>query len=60
MTDILTVVHVELNGLFERIQAALDPWTSEHYEYDDGYTSGLARALAILESRITPPDKGNK
>ena len=46
----LNAAHEELNGLFERTQAALDPWTSEHYEYDDGYTSGLARALAIIES----------
>lgn len=52
MTDILTVVHAELNGLFERTQAALDPWTSDDYAYDDGYTSGLARALAILESHM--------
>ena len=57
--DPLNAAHKELSELFERTQAALDPWTSEHYEYDDGYTSGLARALAILESHITPPDKGN-
>lgn len=49
----LNAAHEELNGLFERTQAALDPWTSEHYEYDDGYTSGLARALAIIESHQT-------
>lgn len=58
--DPLNAAHAELDELFERTQAELDPWTSEHYEYDDGYTSGLARALAILESHITPPDKGNK
>lgn len=49
----LNAAHEELNGLFERTQAALDPWISEHYEYDDGYTSGLARALAIIESHQT-------
>lgn len=51
--DPLNAAHAELDELFERTQAALDPWTSEHYEYDDGYTSGLAKALAILESRQT-------
>lgn len=56
MTDSLTAVHAELNELFERKQAELDPWTSEHYKYDDGYTSGLAKALTILESHL----KGNK
>ncbi|PKV05727.1 hypothetical protein CQR51_0971 [Bifidobacterium pseudolongum subsp. globosum] len=53
MSDILTAALAELNELFERKQAELDPWTSEHYEYDDGYTSGLAKALAVLESRQT-------
>lgn len=53
MSDILTAALAELNGLFERTQAALDPWTSDNYQYDDGYTSGLAKALAILESRQT-------
>ena len=56
MTDSLTAVHAELNELFDRKQTELDPWTSEHYEYDDGYTSGVARALAIIESHL----KGNK
>lgn len=56
MSDILTAALAELNELFERKQAELDPWTSEHYEYDDGYTSGLAQALAIIESHL----KGNK
>ena len=51
--DPLNAAHAELDELFERTQAALDPWASEHYEYDDGYTSGLAKALAILESRQT-------
>ena len=50
--DPLTASHAELSGLFERTQAALDPWTSEHYEYDVGYVSGLAKALAILESHM--------
>lgn len=59
-SDPLTAAHKELNELFERTQAALDPWTSDNYQYDDGYTSGLAKALAILESHITPPDKGNR
>ena len=48
----LNAAHEELNDLFERTQAALDPWTSEHYERVDGYTSGLAKALAILESHM--------
>ena len=52
-SDPLNAAHAELNGLFERTQAALDPWTSNNYQYDDGYTSGLAKALAILESRQT-------
>ena len=52
-SDPLNAAHAELSNLFERKQAELDPWTSEHYQYDDGYTSGLAEALAILESRQT-------
>lgn len=55
-SDPLKAAHAELNELFDREQAELDPWTSEHYEYDDGYTSGLAKALAILEGHL----KGNK
>lgn len=50
--DPLKAAHAELNELFEHEQAALDPWTSDDYAYDDGYTSGLARALAILESHM--------
>lgn len=50
--DPLNAAHAELNELFEPEQAALDPWTSDDYAYDDGYTSGLARALAILESHM--------
>ena len=50
--DPLNAAHAELNELFEHEQAALDPWTSDDYAYDDGYTSGLARALAILESHM--------
>lgn len=49
----LNAAHEELNELFEHEQAALDPWTSDNYQYDDGYTSGLARALAIIESHQT-------
>lgn len=52
-SDPLTAVHKELSELFERTQSELDPWTSDNYQYDDGYTSGLAKALAILESRQT-------
>ena len=48
--DPLNAAHAELNELFEHEQAALDPWTSDDYAYD--YTSGLARALAILESHM--------
>ena len=48
----LNAAHEELNGLFERTQAALDPWTSNNYQYDDGYTSGLAEALAIIEGHM--------
>lgn len=50
--DPLNAAHAELNELFEHEQAALDSWTSDDYAYDDGYTSGLARALAILESHM--------
>ena len=50
--DPLNAAHAELAELFEHEQAALDPWTSDDYAYDDGYTSGLARALAILESHM--------
>ncbi len=50
--DPLNAAHAELDELFERTQASLDPWTSEHYEYDDGYTSGLAKALAIIEGHM--------
>ena len=52
-SDPLTAAHKELSELFERTQSDLDPWTSDNYQYDDGYTSGLAKALAILESRQT-------
>ena len=55
-SDPLTAAHTELNELFEHKQAELDPWTSDNYQYDDGYTSGLAQALAILESHM----KGQK
>lgn len=51
-SDPLTAAHTELNELFDREQAELDPWTSDNYQYDDGYTSGLAQALAILESHM--------
>ena len=57
--DPLTAAHKELSELFERTQTELDPRTSDNYQYDDGYTSGLAKALAIIESHLTPPDKGN-
>lgn len=50
--DLLTAAHEELSGLFDHAQAALDPWASDNYQYDDGYTSGLAKALAILESHM--------
>ena len=52
-SDPLNAAHAELSNLFERKQAELDPWTSDNYQYDDGYTSGLAEALAIIESRQT-------
>lgn len=52
-SDQLNAAHAELSNLFERKQAELDPWTSDNYQYDDGYTSGLAEALAILESSQT-------
>ena len=55
-SDTLTAAHKELSELFERTQSELDPWTSDNYQYDDGYTSGLARALAIIESHM----KGKK
>lgn len=51
--DPLTAAHKELSELFERTQTELDPRTSDNYQYDDGYTSGLAKALAIIESRQT-------
>lgn len=51
-SDPLTAAHAELNELFEHEQAALDPWTSDDYAYDDGYTSGLAKALAIIEGHM--------
>ena len=52
-SDPLNAAHAELSNLFERTQTELDPWTSDNYQYDDGYTSGLAKALAIIESRQT-------
>ena len=55
-SDPLTAAHKELSELFERTQSELDPWTSDNYQYDDGYTSGLAQALAIIESHM----KGKK
>lgn len=48
--DILTAALAELNELFERKQNELDPWDSDNYQYDAGYTSGLAKALAIIET----------
>lgn len=56
MSDVLTAALAELNELFEHKQAELDPWTSDNYQYDDGYASGLAKALAIIESHM----KGKK
>lgn len=52
-SDTLTAAHKELSELFERTQSELDPWTSDNYQYDDGYTSGLAKALAIIENHQT-------
>ena len=56
-SDPLNAAHAELSNLFERKQAELDPWTSDNYQYDDGYTSGLAEALAILESSQTKENR---
>ncbi|MEF2736419.1 MAG: hypothetical protein U0N15_04235 [Bifidobacterium choerinum] len=55
--DTLHAALAEISELFERRQTALDPWTSDHYDYDDGYTSGLAQAIAIIEAHITAQDK---
>lgn len=55
--DPLHAALAELNELFDREQAELDPWTSPNYDYDDGYTSGLAQAIAIIEYHIGAADK---
>lgn len=52
MSDILTAAFAELTELFERKQNELDPWASDNYQYDDGYISGLAKAIAIIESHM--------
>lgn len=35
----LNAAHEELNGLFERTQAALDPWASEPQGFKGGFGS---------------------
>ncbi|WP_026645565.1 hypothetical protein [Bifidobacterium sp. AGR2158] len=50
--DTLRDALAEIRDLFSHRQAALDPWTSDHYDYDDGYTSGLAQAIAIIEAHM--------
>ena len=50
--DTLHAALAEITDLFNRRQTALDPWTSDHYDYDDGYTSGLAQAIAIIEAHM--------
>lgn len=52
--DTLHAALAEITDLFTHRQAALDPWTSSHYDYDDGYTSGLAQAIAIIEAHMNP------
>lgn len=55
--DTLHAALAEITDLFNRRQTSLDPWTSDHYDYDDGYTSGLAQAIAIIEAHLTTQDK---
>lgn len=50
----------EINDLYTRREHALDPWTSDNYQYDDGYTSGLAQAIAIIEAHLTAHEKGTR
>lgn len=52
--DTLHAALAEITDLFNHRQAALDPWTSDNYHYDDGYTSGLAQAIAIIEAHMNP------
>ncbi|ATU20830.1 hypothetical protein [Bifidobacterium choerinum] len=58
--DPLNAALAEITNLFTRRQKALDPWTSDHYDYDDGYTSGLAQAIAIIEAHPNAHDKETK
>lgn len=58
--DPLNAALAEITNLFNRRQKALDPWTSDHYDYDDGYTSGLAQAIAIIEAHLNAHDKETK
>lgn len=46
--DALTAAYQEIDRLFDKIEADRDPWD----QYWDGYTSGLAKALAILETHM--------
>lgn len=52
--DTLRAALAEILDLFNHRQAALDQWNSDHYDYDDGYTSGLAQAIAIIEAHMKP------
>lgn len=52
MNDPLHTALAEINDLYTHREQARDPWTSDHYDYDDGYTSGLAQAIAIIEAHL--------
>ena len=55
--DPLHAALAELNELFDSKVAELDARTSNNYAYDDGYTDGLAKAIAILEYHTGMADK---
>lgn len=46
-----------LNELFDSKYAELDARTSSNYAYDDGYTDGLSKAIAIIEYYTGMADK---
>lgn len=46
--DGFTAAYQEIDQLFDRLEADRDPWD----QYWDGYTSGLAKALAIIENHM--------
>lgn len=52
--DALTAAYQEIDQLFDKLEADRDPFD----EYWGGYTSGLAKALAIIDAHVGPDRQG--